>query len=249
MVSNIRTETGIIRFTGIRWKTYLFRVQLTIVSIPNMNKSIWLLLLWGSMTWLLVQTMTSCFLKTSKLSKTDSIWKILENYHTSGYIFEQDRKIYIEKMLEKIDMIDCKPRTTPCEQRIESSEDDDPIDDRKYRGIVSTLIYIIICTRPDISCIVTRLSQHLSNNLASHWIAVKHVLRYQKGTMDWFSWRFVIDILHWCRLGIMKAAWLNTDFPCPWQDLQKTTYMYSGIIHMWKRIHCSCNHCLGELVS
>ncbi|XP_077861468.1 uncharacterized protein LOC144341681 [Saccoglossus kowalevskii] len=42
----------------------------------------------------------------------------------------------------------------------------------------------MICTRPDTAWIVTKLSQYLSKPLKTHWVAVKHVLRYSKGTLD-----------------------------------------------------------------
>ena len=42
----------------------------------------------------------------------------------------------------------------------------------------------MMCTRPDICWIITKLSQHLSKPLQSHWVAVKHVFRYLKATID-----------------------------------------------------------------
>ena len=42
----------------------------------------------------------------------------------------------------------------------------------------------MMCTRPDICWIVTKLSQYLSSPLAVHWVAVKDKLRYLKGTID-----------------------------------------------------------------
>ena len=41
------------------------------------------------------------------------------------------------------------------------------------------------CTRPDLSWIVSRLSQTLSNPRTGDLIAAKHVLRYLKGTVDY----------------------------------------------------------------
>ena len=44
----------------------------------------------------------------------------------------------------------------------------------------------MVCTRPDICWIVTKLTQYLSKPLTNHWTAVKHVFRYMylKGTID-----------------------------------------------------------------
>jgi len=49
---------------------------------------------------------------------------------------------------------------------------------------VGSLIYLMTCTRPDLSWIVSKLSQHLSNPNEQHWSTVKHVMRYLKGTID-----------------------------------------------------------------
>lgn len=100
-----------------------------------------------------------------------------------GYI-RMNQKRYIKKMLNKFGMADCKPRCTPSEQKLESVTDDDPFDSRKYREAVGSLIYIMMGTRPDICWIVSKLSQYLSKPLQSHWVAVKQVLRYLKGSID-----------------------------------------------------------------
>lgn len=100
-----------------------------------------------------------------------------------GYV-KMNQKRYIQKILERFDMADCKPRTTPSEQKIDCSSDGDPINETKYREAVGSLIYVMMCTRPDICWIITKLSQYLSKPMTCHWVAVKHVFRYLKGTMD-----------------------------------------------------------------
>lgn len=54
-----------------------------------------------------------------------------------------------------------------------------------YREAVGSLLYIAICTRPDISYAVGVLSQFSSNPGMKHWTAVKHLMRYLKTTMDY----------------------------------------------------------------
>ena len=100
-----------------------------------------------------------------------------------GYV-KMNQKRYIKKVLSKFGMTDCKPRCTPSEQKLVSVTDDVPVDSRKYREAVRSLIYIMVCTRPDICWIITKLSQHVSNPLQSHWLAVKQVLRYLNGSID-----------------------------------------------------------------
>ncbi|CAM8953872.1 unnamed protein product [Rhodiola kirilowii] len=52
-----------------------------------------------------------------------------------------------------------------------------------YRHIVGSLQYGAI-TRPDIAYAVNLVCQFLHAPTEDHWIAVKHILRYLKGTYD-----------------------------------------------------------------
>ncbi|PIK35794.1 hypothetical protein BSL78_27381 [Apostichopus japonicus] len=90
---------------------------------------------------------------------------------------------YISKMLERFGMVNCKPRSTPCEQKLEYNSSE-AVDPKNYREIVGSLIYAMTCTRPDLSWVVSRLSQHLSEPKAENMNTAKHVLRYLKGTID-----------------------------------------------------------------
>lgn len=101
-----------------------------------------------------------------------------------------NQKQYILKMLERFGMSDCKPRSTPSEPREggiknEEEESSEFVDPRGYREIVGSLIYAMTSTRPDISWIVSKLSQTLANPKAEDLVAAKHVLRYLKGTVDY----------------------------------------------------------------
>lgn len=92
---------------------------------------------------------------------------------------------YVGKLLERFDMQDCKPRSTPCEPKLNYTDSDEKlIDPRKYREAVGSLIYLTSCTRPDLSYVVSKLSQYFSEPTEEQWTTVKHVLKYLKGTND-----------------------------------------------------------------
>ena len=93
---------------------------------------------------------------------------------------------YIERILSKFNMENCKTRQTPCEMNFNKISDDkvELIDDKLYREIVGSLIYVMIATRPDICYTVTKLSQDLAKPTTVHWKRAKQVLRYLKGTKD-----------------------------------------------------------------
>ena len=52
-----------------------------------------------------------------------------------------------------------------------------------YASVVGSLMYAMLCIRPDISYAVGMISMYQSN--PGHWKAVKRILRYLKGTMDY----------------------------------------------------------------
>jgi len=53
-----------------------------------------------------------------------------------------------------------------------------------YASIVGSLMYAMVCMRPDIAQVVGTVSQFLSNPSREHWNAVKWILRYLHGIVD-----------------------------------------------------------------
>jgi hypothetical protein len=91
---------------------------------------------------------------------------------------------YADKVLEKFNMSDTNPVSTPIEKGNLSGEDTKGIDSEKipYRQAVGSLMYMAIATRPDIAFAVSYCSQFLDKAEHKHWSMVKRVLKYIKGT-------------------------------------------------------------------
>ena len=53
-----------------------------------------------------------------------------------------------------------------------------------YINAVGALMYLAVTTRPDIAYTTSTLARFNSNPGRQHWLAVKHLFRYLKGTMD-----------------------------------------------------------------
>jgi ATP-binding cassette subfamily B (MDR/TAP) protein 1 len=53
-----------------------------------------------------------------------------------------------------------------------------------YASVVGSLMYAMVCTRPDIEYAVGVVSRFMSNPGKEHWNAVKWILRYLKGTSN-----------------------------------------------------------------
>ena len=53
-----------------------------------------------------------------------------------------------------------------------------------YASAIDSLMYAMVCTRPDIAHVVEVVSKFMSKPGKQHWEAVKWILRYLKGSSD-----------------------------------------------------------------
>ncbi|GJW42591.1 retrovirus-related pol polyprotein from transposon TNT 1-94 [Tanacetum coccineum] len=53
-----------------------------------------------------------------------------------------------------------------------------------YPNAVGSLMYLMVCTRPDIAYVVSVVSRYLVNPRKNHWEAVKWILKYLQGTTN-----------------------------------------------------------------
>jgi Reverse transcriptase (RNA-dependent DNA polymerase) len=58
------------------------------------------------------------------------------------------------------------------------------MDKISYSSVVGSLMYLMVCTRPDIAQAVSVVSKYLSCAGNEHWEAVKWIFRYLKDTID-----------------------------------------------------------------
>ena len=100
---------------------------------------------------------------------------------------------YLEKVLDRFSMRDCKPVSTPLAQHFRLSTSEAPKTDEEksymsnvpYANCVGCLMYAMICTRPDLAFAISIVSRFMSNPGRLHWEALKWVLRYIKGTIGY----------------------------------------------------------------
>jgi hypothetical protein len=136
------------------------------------------------------------------LSHRFSMKDLGEAHYVLGIQIDRDRaartlsisqREYVHKVLERFGMSDCKSVVTPLESNVKLTKADCPaptaVKDtafiRLYQSAVGAVMYAMMGTRPDIAFAVASLSQFSSNPGQSHWLSLKHVLRYLKGTMDY----------------------------------------------------------------
>lgn len=91
-------------------------------------------------------------------------------------------------LVSKYGVADSKPRNVPLTPGVTLVKGDGDILDKvnyPYSQLVGSLMYLAICTRPDISFAVGSLARYMANPTTVHWQAAKGVLRYLASTIDY----------------------------------------------------------------
>ena len=99
---------------------------------------------------------------------------------------------YVKKVLSKFNMNEIKPVSTPLgthfklskEQLPKTKEERDYMSKVPYASAIDSLMYVMVCTRPDIANAVRVVSRFMSKPEKQHWEAVKWILKYLKGSSD-----------------------------------------------------------------
>lgn len=102
------------------------------------------------------------------------------------------QKNYFNKILRRFNMQDCKPVSTPVPVNFKLSSSMCPSNEAErremsrvpYASAVGSLMFAMICTRPDIAQAVGVVSRFMANPGGEHWNTVKRILRYIRGTSD-----------------------------------------------------------------
>ena len=114
-----------------------------------------------------------------------------------GMIIERDRaslslKLSQQRMttqlLSKHQLLDAKPQAVPLNDSIKLSKDEgEPLDKNEYgySQLIGSLMYLAVCTRPDIAQVVGALARYMTSPTTIHWAAAIGVLRYLAGTKDY----------------------------------------------------------------
>ncbi|KAJ7559626.1 hypothetical protein O6H91_04G094100 [Diphasiastrum complanatum] len=94
---------------------------------------------------------------------------------------------YAEKVLKQCRMIDCTPMIAGArlsKQDCPSTKERQQMEKIPYQNLISSLMYLTICTRLDLAFFVYSLSQFSSNLGMTHWLMAKRILQYLKGTQN-----------------------------------------------------------------
>ncbi|WVZ80792.1 LOW QUALITY PROTEIN: hypothetical protein U9M48_028243 [Paspalum notatum var. saurae] len=98
---------------------------------------------------------------------------------------------YTRDILNKFNMGDSKPMTTPMSTNmaLDADEDGEAVVQKEFRGMIGSLLYLT-ATRPDIQFAVCLCARYQASPRSSHCQAVKRIFRYLKFTPElglWYS--------------------------------------------------------------
>lgn len=115
---------------------------------------------------------------------------INRNKKDKSFTISQNR--YLINILKIFNIIDCKPVSTPLEIGIKlttamSPTEPQDIETMKaipYSTAVGSLLHAMTITRIDIAYSNSQVSKFMANPSSIHWSAIKCIMRYIKGTLD-----------------------------------------------------------------
>ena len=149
---------------------------------------------------ILSSNMESMATLKSKLEAEYEMTNLRELHYYLGVEFARDRGVrtntvsqvkYVKEVLERFGMEDCKSISTPLDTKVKlvkiSDEEYDKDAPRMasvpYKSVVGSLVYAMVATKADLAFAISTVSQHMGRPGWSHWMAVKRILRYLKGTL------------------------------------------------------------------
>ncbi|KAI3723535.1 hypothetical protein L2E82_35178 [Cichorium intybus] len=99
---------------------------------------------------------------------------------------------YLEKVLKRFSMENSKKGELPIQSNAKLSKTQSPSTDKEiaemsrvpYASAVGSIMYAMMCTRPDVAFALSMVSRYQGNPGRAYWIAVKNILKYLRRTKD-----------------------------------------------------------------
>ena len=158
---------------------------------------------------------------------------------------------YAAKILESAGMSNCNSCETPmeCRLKLRKFKEGEPMNPTEYRSIIGSLRYIIN-TRPDLAYVIGVVSRYMEAPGKEHWAAVKHILRYLKGTLG-----YGCKYDKGAKLKPILVGYSDSDFAGDVEDRKSTTgigYFLGSSLVTWasqKQRIVALSSCEAEYVA
>lgn len=132
----------------------------------------------------LLTTIKAAFMKEYKMTDEGELhWYLgirIQRDRINGRM-TLDQSKYVAEILVRYDMFNAKPQDTPAAVK-EPQDLSSPPFTGPYRSAVGALLYLMLCTRPDLAFSVGALCRHNAHPREQDWQATKRVFRYLVGT-------------------------------------------------------------------
>ncbi|XP_022019375.1 uncharacterized mitochondrial protein AtMg00810-like [Helianthus annuus] len=114
------------------------------------------------------------------------------SYFLGISVTQTDDTLFLSQSAYKKDIIhpagmdSCKPAATPVDTQTKLGSVPDSLfnDPSAYRSLAGALQYLTF-TRPDITYEVQQICMHMHSPCLPHWNALKRIIRYLQGTVDY----------------------------------------------------------------
>ncbi|MBW0558812.1 hypothetical protein O181_098527, partial [Austropuccinia psidii MF-1] len=155
-----------------------------------------------------LSTLSKEFSLQFKAKPTQQLGYKLEWYHDGSVGLSQPD--LIKKLIHDNNMDESRSVKTPCNGNLmtEIEDEGEVVAVTPYQKVIGSLNYLTQHTRPNIMFTVNQLSKYSTKPTSKHWTAIKHLLRYLKGTM--------LFVLVFSKTGdkgeAMLVGWADADY-------------------------------------
>jgi hypothetical protein len=155
----------------------------------------------------------------------------MERYRAQRLIYNNQIG-YLKEILKRFRMEDCKAIGVPLDPKTKLKKNvnkDDEMVKVPYQQAMGSLMYAMLCTRPDLAYPINVVNQHMANPSLEHWIAMKRIFQYLQGTLQFklhFGGLSPQDVVGYC-----DADWVGD-----LEDTRSTTrfvFMMGGGATSW----------------
>lgn len=110
------------------------------------------------------------------------------NFEVKDNCIKMNQSNFVDKIVKKFNLENSNPKSLPCSigsnfnNNVKSPE---LTEVNLFRKMLGSLIYLMTCTRPDLSYVISKLSQYMAKPTNEHLNMCKNVIKYIKGTSNY----------------------------------------------------------------
>src|SRR5215216_6667421 len=99
-----------------------------------------------------------------------------------------------------------------------------------YASAIGSIMYAMLCTRPDVAHAISLTSRYQSDLGSEHWIAVKNILKYLRRTKDMF-------LVYGCEEELVTKCYVDASFDTDPDDSKSQSgyvFLLNGAAVSWR---------------